>query len=205
MFISEYGEVHLVLQHVWERTSRGKVRGCGDSKRGGCVRMMATQPWGLHLSCLWCPQHHLGQDASPPHCQGYGGRVLHGYTEGQLLTHHTPTHIHCNPCVVTTIMTHKHCGILPNPQWASLNVDNSGRTTPKKTEWNCLRSRPESPQGYTPVVPNKHMYVNCLAFVQKKCSTNPTLQPFHICKAEFELWDFAPENRMSHISSRRSF
>ena len=43
-------------------------------------------------------------------------RVLHGYTEGRLLTHHTPTRTHRNPCAVTTITTRKHRGILPNPQ-----------------------------------------------------------------------------------------
>ena len=44
------------------------------------------------------------------------GRVLHGYSEGQRLTHRTPTHTHRNPCMVTTVTPRKHCGILLNPQ-----------------------------------------------------------------------------------------
>ena len=38
-------------------------------------------------------------------------RVLHGYTEGWLSTHRTPTRTHHNPCVVTTVTTHKRHGI----------------------------------------------------------------------------------------------
>ena len=60
------------------------MRGCGDGERGSCVPMMATQPWGLHLSCLWCHDTVRafvvpmipGKDVSSPHHWGYGGNTV---------------------------------------------------------------------------------------------------------------------------------
>ena len=65
--------------------------------------------WGQ--SSAWCTSSSTWQGWHQA-----ADRVLHGYTEGWLLTHRTPTHTHRNPCAVTTVMTCKHCGILPNPQ-----------------------------------------------------------------------------------------